>query len=273
MNRFTYSFQQIKLQSKSNYIFQYVKNRTLSSVYHAHDFYEIIYCLQGEVWQTVNRSDYNMRQHGVLLLRPGDCHCFIGQSDGAEILCLSVCKAEFEQLCKAFSPDLMGQLHRNAPAVQNMPPFWPYNETDFKSLTEIPAEQDFKLLLCCFLRFYMLHLNKHSIVPPMLLHAVHEMEKPQNLKQGIPAFLILSGYSQSHLARLVKKYFNCSLKQYVNELRLQKAYDSIILTPKSIEEICEGLGFASKSHFYKIFKTRFGQTPAALRRQNGIWTA
>ena len=42
---------------------------------------------------------------------------------------------------------------------------------------------------------------------------------------------------------------------------------------ESIEKISEGLGFASFSHFNKIFKKRFSVTPAVLRKTGGIWTA
>lgn len=68
-------------------------------------------------------------------------------------------------------------------------------------------------------------------------------------------------------------YPNTTPKQYINELRLQKAYNCIVLTQKSVEDISEELGFASYSHFNKIFKARFYITPGALRKEKGIWTA
>ena len=138
------------------------------------------------------------------------------------------------------------------------------------------SEHDCKFLLSYFLNACVKSLNdlKHiSPLPKNLALAIEEMKKEENLKAGIPAFSALSHYSHSHLARLVKKHFGMSLKQYINEMRLQSAYQDIILTNESAEEISERLGFSSFSHFNKIFKARFSITPAALRKNNGTWTA
>ena len=80
------------------------------------------------------------------------------------------------------------------------------------------------------------------------------MKKSENLKKGISAFVDLTNYSQSHLARLIKKHFGMGLKQYINELRLRQAYDDFVWTNESAEVIAENLGFCSYSHFYRIFK-------------------
>ena len=115
-------------------------------------------------------------------------------------------------------------------------------------------------------------LTHNSEIPQMIVSAIEEMKKSDNLKRGIDAFTELSHYSHSHLARLIKTHFGVSLKQYINEMRLQNAYNDIILTNKSTEEISENLGFASISHFNKIFKDRFLITPAELRKRKGAWT-
>ena len=107
----------------------------------------------------------------------------------------------------------------------------------------------------------------------LINYEFEKIKKTENLHNGIEAMVRLSNYSQTHLARMMKKYYNTTPKHYINELRLQKAYDCIILTQKSIEIIAEELGFNSYSHFNKIFKTRFYITPGALRKEKGIWTA
>lgn len=43
-----YEFKDIYNRTQSNYIFQYVKNRKLTEIYHSHDFYEIIYFFAGQ---------------------------------------------------------------------------------------------------------------------------------------------------------------------------------------------------------------------------------
>lgn len=94
-----------------------------------------------------------------------------------------------------------------------------------------------------------------------------------HLKGGISAFVELSHYSRSHLSRIIRKHFNMSLHDYVLNLRLDAAYNALVLSKESIEDIAESVGYMSVSHFNKIFKEKFGITPASARKYNGFLTA
>jgi AraC-like DNA-binding protein len=109
-------------------------------------------------------------------------------------------------------------------------------------------------------------------VPNKLLLAMKEMKKREHLKRGVNSFIELSNYSQSHLTRLMKKYFNTTIQSYILNLKLDAAYHDFLLTSIPAEEICEEIGFKSFSHFHKVFKEKYGITPAALRKTRGIWT-
>jgi len=98
------------------------------------------------------------------------------------------------------------------------------------------------------------------------------MQRPENLRLGIDAFTALTNYSRTHLARLIHRHYGMSLKQFINDLRLKQAYRELVLTHRSLDEIAESLGYFSLSHFSHIFKVRFGITPTALRRRDGLWT-
>ena len=90
----------------------------------------------------------------------------------------------------------------------------------------------------------------------------------------IPAFLEISHYSQTHLSRILHKYFDMGLHDYILTIRLETAYNDLVLTSKALEEISESIGYNSFSHFNKIFKKKYGITPAALRKEHGkptIW--
>jgi AraC-like DNA-binding protein len=89
---------------------------------------------------------------------------------------------------------------------------------------------------------------------------------------GIPRLTELSGYSRSHLARLVRQYYGCSLQELIIQLRLEEAYKQIILTKDSPEEIAYKVGYSSFSHFQKVFKKTFGVTPAVLRKTRATRT-
>ena len=44
------------------------------------------------------------------------------------------------------------------------------------------------------------------------------------------------------------------------------------MTDMPMEEIGENVGYASFSHFNKIFKEKYGITPSLARKKNRMWT-
>ena len=97
--------------------------------------------------------------------------------------------------------------------------------------------------------------------------ALREIQRPENLKEGVPALVRASGYSRPQLSRLIKKYRGVTPHEYVLSVRLDHAYQALILSDSAIDEISERIGFSSVSHFYKAFKNRFGIAPYALRKK------
>ena len=242
-----------------NYLFQLAKNKRLTAIYHSHDFYELVCFLRGDAEQTVNGERLSFHENDILILSPGDSHSFISQSDDIEIISLSVKREEFETFFSAFGLSCVA-----------FPKSFVFSRLAKLSdmLIQSVEERDCRLLLSVILHAYVkskIEGEEKSAMPKALLCAAEEMKKAENLKAGISAFAALSNYSQSHLSRLVKKHFGLGLKEYINELRLKKAYDELVLTDEPCEVISENLGFSSYSHFYRIFKARSSLTPKEVR--------
>ena len=108
--------------------------------------------------------------------------------------------------------------------------------------------------------------------PAAIKLAMSEMKKPGNLRGGADRFAELSRYSRSHLNRLMKKHFNISLHEYIRDARLESAYRLLILSGTDLETLSESLGYNSFSHFNRIFKEKYGMTPAAVRKKYGLFT-
>ena len=264
-----YEFQELCHGNGKNYIFQFIKERRLTAVYHSHDFYELICFLRGDGIEIVNGERVACGEKTAMLLGPGDKHCFVSQSEDIEVVSLSVKKEEFEVFMRLYGVP-MGTHPLTFPL--------PFTERIYEILRQSPAvtEWDSRLLLSTALHSYASFaetLPPEAEMPTSLRDAVEEMKKTENLKKGLSAFVSLSNYSHSHLARLVKKHFGMGLKEYINEMRLGHAYDDLVFTNEPFEAIAEALGFASYSHFFKIFKKRFQISPSDLRKGNGIASA
>ena len=277
MKNVCYTFEMVKERFliSGNYFVQRVFSRKLSNIYHSHDFYEITAVLNGSTTHLVNGKKFLQTEDDVVFLRPGDYHAFLKQSPDAVLVSLSVERKEFEKMTKIFSTELLEDLLNlqspNSLRCPNLSANININHNVIKSDYE---EHDLKFLLFFFLKEYINAMRKRkSGLPKNLANAIREMQNYDNLKLGVPKFVELSFYSRSHLSRLIKENFNMTLHDYVLNLRLNAAYNDLILTGESTEVIAEKVGYASLSHFNKIFKDKFKETPAQVRKNRGIRTA
>lgn len=261
MNAICYEFDSIPIHKHNNYILQHVQNRMLTDICHSHDFYEVVYIIEGECAQVINGTTYHLIKNDISILRPFESHFFKEQSDDVEVISLSVRKEEFERLFRLYDTP------EEILSAQNT---FLFNSTQsvikFRNFLFSPDENDCKLLLCAIINMYLHTAPIKDKIPANLIRAVSEINKAENLKLGVPAFIKISNYSQSQLARLMKKHFNTNIHDYIMHIRLTKAYNDILFTSKSLEDISEEVGYASFSHFNKIFKNHYNITPAALRK-------
>ncbi|MBQ4146178.1 MAG: AraC family ligand binding domain-containing protein, partial [Clostridia bacterium] len=236
-----YEFDKLLNPKKNNYVFQYIHNRKLSDIYHSHDFYEIVLVICGWCITVINEKKFSIGANDLFILRPNDRHLFCGQSDDLQIMCISVQKDEFEMLANAYNKTLIDIILQSSDPKM----FKNCREKTIKSFVQVlynttNKEEDYKLLLFYLLKIYIDALDgAKKDIPSDLEFALNEIKKRENLKLGVNEFVKLSNYSQSHLARLMKKYFNTTIHNYILNLKLEAAYNDLVLTKKSSEDISE----------------------------------
>ena len=72
-------------------------------------------------------------------------------------------------------------------------------------------------------------------------------------------------YNESYLSGTIKKYTGHSFQDIVRAYRLDEAARLLTATDESIEGIMRQVGYSGKTHFYRSFHDRFGQTPSEYR--------
>ena len=100
----------------------------------------------------------------------------------------------------------------------------------------------------------------------ILLNRVMEDNFCYNLK--LKVYAQLSNRSLSAFKRDFEKYFHSSPGKWLLEKRLRHAMHLINHQHKTVGEAAFESGFQSASHFSRVFKTRFGKAPAALKKNN-----
>jgi len=78
---------------------------------------------------------------------------------------------------------------------------------------------------------------------------------------SIKDFALLSGRSLSSFHRDFKNVYDITPKQYLLNLKLHHAKESLEDQNLSVSEISSDMGYENTSHFIKAFKNKFGFTP------------
>lgn len=103
-------------------------------------------------------------------------------------------------------------------------------------------------------------------------------QKTEEVKQYVrdhitdPEALRLSVISRAmavspfHLSRTFSLLANETLQDFITRTRMERAAQLLRDTERSVLDICLEVGFSSTSHFTKLFKKYFGQTPLAYRK-------
>jgi AraC-like DNA-binding protein len=76
----------------------------------------------------------------------------------------------------------------------------------------------------------------------------------------------VAGLSPFHLSREFKRATGETLHRFVMGRRLERARDALRSGATPIAQIALDLGFADQSHLTRLFRLRFGTTPAAFAR-------
>ena len=95
---------------------------------------------------------------------------------------------------------------------------------------------------------------------------IHYANNDLSLKQIASDFSL----SQSYLGKLFREHYDCSIKDYITQVRLRVAAENLLQSSLSIKKIMELSGFDNESNFYRIFRACYGVTPSSYRMSHSI---
>ncbi len=75
----------------------------------------------------------------------------------------------------------------------------------------------------------------------------------------------IAGISPGHLARLFREQRGTSFTEYLRDIRLQKAAETLRNTRMPIKRVARNVGYSDNSRFALHFRRRFGMTPLSYR--------
>ena len=163
------------------------------------------------------------------------------------------------QTCNSLRNLLLRIKIENMPAISSIS--IPINDRD-KRISEILEEYN----RCC-MDMCMIFKEAHAQNTDHFAKSICSFILENYTDDGLYATTVSDhfGISDTTLQKTIKKATGKTFSKYVEDLRLEKAYDLLKNTDGSINEISASCGFASSNSFYKAFKRKYSFPPSILR--------
>jgi AraC family transcriptional regulator len=228
---------------------------------HLHDRALMSIVLKGSYVESFGRRPNECAPYSVLMKPVGLDHGDQYGPGGARCLIVKVEPERLESI-RAFSKVLDQSLHARdgnlAALAMRL-----YNE--FK-LMDGASAISIEGLILEMLGYFIRHRPESGSSAPHWLRTAEVMirEPPED---GVSLLKVATavGVHPSHLARMFRKFYGCTIGEYLRRARLERAAQELADKHKSLAEVALAAGFYDQSHLTRAFKSGFGLTPAKYR--------
>ena len=258
---------------------------------HTHSFIEILYVHSGRCVNHFSRGSITLESGTFCILPPGVEHYPEVCTDDSVVFNILVRSSTFKS---AFfdlltGDDILSRMFLNIVygiRKSTVPLFKTGSDMRLRGFVEemhkesVPGKQDNRRILVNYLRLLFAYLlrdyeNGAVILDLSNIHVQDNMVPILRYIQENYATATLTGtaakynFSDAYFSRLLKKATGRTFTEIIQELRLQRATELLRNSAVTIEQIVEDVGYSEASHFYKLFKSAYGMTPAEYRESLG----
>lgn len=260
---------------------------------HKHNFFQIVYVLEGTGYQIINENKYAFEKGDIFLITPSDSHsyelilsplfCVI---DFTENFFYKNAKIREDKIDISDFFKRLEYIFHNQHNIKGS-----LGNFENKKLLQVLIEQLIEekksemlfgkiitqniifLLLNIIARSIQQHTLEYSgsFLPKdrsndIITYLQHNIFEKDNLT--LECLSINFGVSKGHLSRTFKASTGRTLKEYITLYKLDIIKSRLKTSNLTISEIAFELNFSDESHLNKIFKSAFGITAKQFRKQS-----
>jgi len=237
--------------------------------YHDHDFHELFWVTRGRGEHLLNGAVVPLQPGRLFLIRPRDRHRVTG-SVGATVRILNLAFPSRSWAAvrrRYFGND--ADPYERSPADRA----WPLDARAQAALehwaARLASEGRSRVVLDGFLMDLPSLLHEPAggakPVPEWLVRAQRGLVGPEQFAGGTRTLARLAGRSPSHVARAAVRWLGQTPTELVNRARLDYAARQLRETTRPIMDVALDCGLNNLSHFYALFRKRFGLSPRRYR--------
>ena len=272
---------------------------------HHHNCYELTYVVEGSLYQLVNGKRFYYPAGSCCLMNRNTLHA---EEDVTDYRCVFLSLgADFVDRWKSFGQGLLFPTEREAlenpvsrfldtgrdEAVHrdflDLVPRISQTEQEalvhslfedmLRTLIDPGSGASFRLLELLTRLFSVLgdercyhvsHVTAETGVEELLLSRIDRILSQRHGRVTNRELAALLNYNGSYLGRIVKKHTGKSLFDYSMEFAMAEAAELLGRTALPVAEIAAELRFTNLTHFYSLFRERYGMTPSAYRARQSL---
>ena len=238
---------------------------------HRHNFHEIFWVEEGEGVHVINGRQRELRPGICFCIRASDSHSLRARPDASlRIINIAFASRSWQALwrrCFHDRPDFFaGPASGREFDLQSWLPGELATAADDLGQGPRTRLKIERFLINFFYRLAEAGTREESpMMPDWLEAACRRIQENMAFAGGVPALARLAGRCPEHVAREARRCLHRTPTDIVNAARL--AYAAVELTNgrRSIADIALACGIENLSHFYNLFRHRFGCTPRQHR--------
>ena len=240
---------------------------------HNHDYWEFLIVLSGKYEHTFNGSKEVLERGQAYIIRPDDMHGLKQITKSASHLNIMVTREEIKECAFAYGSKFYDFLLSAKSLKLNLNFINITSMEQYALVVDDDDDADLYNTAVMYLINSMLNLavdqlyDVFSDKPAWLVELIAQIYRQENANWTVNDILKQSSFSHTHLIRIFKKYFGCSIVDYLRKVKISFATDYLKHTSHNISEISTMLGFSSVSHLNHIFKEATGKSPSQFRKE------
>ena len=250
--------------------------------YHTHDFFELVYIIDGSALHKTPTQTNEISQGDYFIININTPHKYVG-----EVTVLN-CLFYPEFIDKALAKHTNFNDLLNSYLIK-----FHFNDFSYSPAEKIFHDSDgavlnflhliknelnnalpgcFEVIRCLLIQLIIHTLRsiysysstkKSKIIEECLYEIEHNFSNDFHLNH----FCEKHHYDPSYLSRKFKKEVGISYIKYIHNIRIHEACHMLTNTDLKVSEIATAVGFSDMKHFFQIFKTIVGMTPTEYKKQ------
>lgn len=241
-----------------------------STTLHYHNYFEIFLITRGKAAHLLNGTETDLRRNTLHLIRPQDTHQFVSaRGEFCTHMNLLILPERLRLLsgalnipfCELAEGALLNTLLSDAETAFFL------DRAEQISLCGTGSAEKTRVILEMIAEALSLLYRRRSAGGdaewfPALLN---KLRSPEYLTVRASDVYALCPCSAPVLIRHFRENEGCTVVEYLTRVKMDYAQNFLRSTNFPVREIAQRLGYDSISHFCRVFKERFGQTPKEYR--------